>query len=131
LVFWFFGFSFSVWFWCFGVLVFWFKLTSHDDFLSGKRKEEEKKVTLDLQSSLLHPMKVVPPPFDEEEPQFITEEWFEETMKIIHSNQKKKKDNEYYRIEPMGLVRCTRGGKTRSLIEITRRFKEQYKDTYV
>jgi hypothetical protein len=112
--------------------VFWFELAFHDDFLTGKGngKKEEEKVTLDLQSSLLHPMKVVPPPLNKEIPQFITEEWLKETMEIIRRNQEKK-DYDNYRIEPMALVRCTRGGKTRTLKEISRKFQEQYKDIFV
>ena len=62
--------------------------------------------------------------------QFLTTAWLQETIRIIVVYMKKA-DSGMEKAPPMGLVRCSRGGKTRALYEIGIKFKELYPDCAV
>jgi hypothetical protein len=80
--------------------------------------------------SLLSPEQI---PFENssEEPLFTAhEDWLDTTVNMIHQ-QFVAKDTNTKRVQPMALVRCSRGGKSRTLMEIGKEFKRKYPDVCV
>ena len=64
------------------------------------------------------------------EPPFVTEKWLNETCPLMTMNFESNETSSI-RVAPMAVVRCSRGGKTRSLKEIGNRFKVIYPDCEV
>ena len=79
---------------------------------------------------LKSPLGVVPPNSSgENDPQeFLTQDWLNEALEIIRKNCAKV-DTDRERVPPLGLIRCSRGGKTRALKEIAQAVKTNMRDT--
>jgi hypothetical protein len=80
-------------------------------------------------SLLYDPLLVSPPALDNDDPvEFLTQDWLNDTMTMVQKYCDNK-DTYRQRVPPLGLIRCSRGGKTRALIEIAKRIKETTTDT--
>ena len=70
----------------------------------------------------MSPMEVPPPSLPDNEPEFVDEEWLSGSVESILSFYQAE-DTLSGRVLPTAFVRCSRGGKTRALIEIAQRLK--------
>jgi hypothetical protein len=77
---------------------------------------------------------VAAPPIEESEldPPFLTQSWLSERIEEICELYEERDDVDgAYRKPPMGVVRCSRGGKTRALKEIAHSLKVKHPDAAV
>jgi len=75
-------------------------------------------------TELCLPLEVPVPVVASTEPAFLTESWLNETLDLV-LDQQLKEDSIAYRKPPMALVRCSRGGKTRALYELSSALKKK------
>ena len=74
-------------------------------------------------------LSVTSPEIGPDEPtQFLTQDWLDEAMAIVRENFAKE-DSSGERVPPLGLIRCSRGGKTRALKEIAKAVRKSMTDT--
>ncbi|KAL3925119.1 MAG: hypothetical protein SGILL_000624 [Bacillariaceae sp.] len=77
---------------------------------------KRQKTSFDL-DILKVPKKISPPPLPDL-PHFVCPENWKKDVELEIQTQLDEKDHDEYRVEPMAVSRCSRGGKTRTLKEI-------------
>jgi hypothetical protein len=98
---------------------------------SPSAKRSKTSIVLPGNYLLINPECAVPPP-PTKTPQFIGKKWLNDTVEVIlKSYFLKEPDDGTLRLAPMGLIRCSRGGKTRALREIAAVLKNQLPMTAV
>jgi len=90
--------------------------------LPRQQKATSKTVQLDIQT--LRKPNEVPVPMENNAPPYLTEKWLQDTVNVIEEKFRSQ-DTECYRVPPSAVVRCSRGGKTRALYELSRVLKER------
>eukprot|EP00597_Dinobryon_sp_UTEXLB2267_P016316 CAMPEP_0201092834 /NCGR_PEP_ID=MMETSP0812-20130820/1366_1 /ASSEMBLY_ACC=CAM_ASM_000668 /TAXON_ID=98059 /ORGANISM="Dinobryon sp., Strain UTEXLB2267" /LENGTH=627 /DNA_ID=CAMNT_0047344629 /DNA_START=193 /DNA_END=2076 /DNA_ORIENTATION=- len=65
-------------------------------------------------------------PMEENAPPYLTDKWLQDTVTSIEKNYYAR-DTLALRVPPAALVRCSRGGKTRALLELSTALKDRFK----
>jgi len=80
---------------------------------------------------LVPPLGVIPFAVGKDEPAFCAEEgWLETRVEELAAGLAQEETN-LSRVSPTAYIRCSRGGKTRVLLELNRLFKERRPDVAV
>ena len=96
----------------------------NNEMLTGQRSLE-----LSTEDGFLQPHEMPPLSLPNDAPPFITEAWLQQGIQVV--NHWFVASDGSTRVPPMALVRCSRGGKTRALLEIGIRFKHEHGDCCV
>ena len=87
---------------------------------------KRSKQTFDMQKCLFSPLQEEPP--IQTEPKFVCNVDWQLEVKSDIENYLALTDNQDDRVPPMALVRCSRGGKTRALLEIAKMMHQEERD---